>query len=215
MKVKRYNQTLPRRILRASKTVRACSTSAKCFSAHIQTPQYVGVCNLRSEAVRRELLPAVPVDEVWGLGSLGRQTREAWNLNDRGPGLARTGRRKGTNDGDGRPHGVRISTGFSCMPLEVVKPTRKGIAVTRNFGSPVTTWLECAKLWPVTQHAQQRRCAVTRWQPTSYMPTPFNGDPFYSNGASAWTNDTGGWSLSRCTWANGSSATASIMRSAA
>ena len=27
-------------------------------------PQYIGVCDLRSEAVRRELLPTVPVDAV-------------------------------------------------------------------------------------------------------------------------------------------------------
>ncbi len=32
--------------------------------------------------------------------------------------------------------------GISCMPLELVEPTRKGIAVTRSFGNPVTTWLE-------------------------------------------------------------------------
>ena len=31
-------------------------------------PQYVGVCDLRSESMRRELLPTVPVEEVWGIG---------------------------------------------------------------------------------------------------------------------------------------------------
>ena len=31
-------------------------------------PRYVCVCDLRSEAVRRELLPTVPVGEVWGIG---------------------------------------------------------------------------------------------------------------------------------------------------
>jgi DNA polymerase V len=29
-------------------------------------PQYRGVCDLRSASVRAELLPTVPVDEVWG-----------------------------------------------------------------------------------------------------------------------------------------------------
>jgi DNA polymerase V len=28
------------------------------------------------------------------------------------------------------------------MPLELMEPTRKGIAVTRSFGAPVTTWRE-------------------------------------------------------------------------
>ena len=31
-------------------------------------PQYRGVCDLRSSAVRVELLPTVPVEEVWGIG---------------------------------------------------------------------------------------------------------------------------------------------------
>jgi DNA polymerase V len=29
--------------------------------------------------------------------------------------------------------------GISCLPLELMKPTRKGIAVTRSFGAPVTS----------------------------------------------------------------------------
>src|ERR1700712_1699706 len=32
-------------------------------------PQYRGVCDLRSASVRAELLPSVPVDQVWGIGS--------------------------------------------------------------------------------------------------------------------------------------------------
>ena len=32
-------------------------------------PQYRGVCDMRSSQVRAELLPTVPVDEVWGIGS--------------------------------------------------------------------------------------------------------------------------------------------------
>ncbi|MGI4831283.1 MAG: hypothetical protein ACRYFU_24345 [Janthinobacterium lividum] len=37
-------------------------------------PQYVGVCDLRSESVRRELLPTVPVEEVWASGEPRRQS---------------------------------------------------------------------------------------------------------------------------------------------
>ncbi|WP_263382205.1 hypothetical protein [Granulicella arctica] len=32
--------------------------------------------------------------------------------------------------------------GISCLPLELTEPTRKGIAVTRSFGAPVTSWQE-------------------------------------------------------------------------
>ena len=31
-------------------------------------PKYRGVCDLRSDRVRAELLPTVPVEEVWGIG---------------------------------------------------------------------------------------------------------------------------------------------------
>ena len=31
-------------------------------------PHYLGVCDLRLDAVRAELLPTVPVEEVWGIG---------------------------------------------------------------------------------------------------------------------------------------------------
>lgn len=31
-------------------------------------PQYRGVCDLRLDQVRAELLPTVPVEEIWGIG---------------------------------------------------------------------------------------------------------------------------------------------------
>ncbi len=30
--------------------------------------------------------------------------------------------------------------GISCLPLELIEPTRKGIAIIRSFGNPVTSW---------------------------------------------------------------------------
>jgi DNA polymerase V len=105
-------------------------------------PQYRGVCDLRSSRVRAELLSTVPVDEVWGIGSasaaklsrIGVQT--AADLADLRPDNARalltvTGART-----------VYELRGISCMPLELLEPTRKGIAVTRSFGAPVTSWQE-------------------------------------------------------------------------
>jgi DNA polymerase V len=32
--------------------------------------------------------------------------------------------------------------GISCLPLELIELTGKGIAVTRSCGAPVTTWRE-------------------------------------------------------------------------
>ncbi len=162
-------------------------------------PQYVGVCDLRSESVRRELLPTVPVEEVWGIGGasaaklakLGIQT--AADLAALGPDDARA---LMTVTGGRTVYELR---GISCMPLELVEPTRKGIAVTRSFGNPVTTWLEMREALAsyATRAAEKmRRYKVAADNLFVFMHTnTFNNDPFYSNGASArfpaTTNDTG------------------------
>ena len=162
-------------------------------------PQYVGVCDLRSESVRRELLPTVPVEEVWGIGGasaaklakLGVET--AADLAALEPDDARA---LMTVTGGRTVYELR---GISCMPLELVEPTRKGIAVTRSFGNPVTTWLEMREALAsyATRAAEKmRRYKVAADNLFVLMHTnTFNDDPFYSNGASArfpaTTNDTG------------------------
>ncbi|MGI4826616.1 MAG: Y-family DNA polymerase [Janthinobacterium lividum] len=162
-------------------------------------PQYAGVCDLRTEAVRRELLPTVPVEEVWGIGGasaaklakLGIQT--AADLAALEPDDARA---LMTVTGGRTVYELR---GVSCMPLELVEPTRKGIAVTRSFGKPVTSWLEMREALAsyATRAAEKmRRYKVAADNLFVFMHTnTFNNDPFYSNGASArfpaTTNDTG------------------------
>ena len=162
-------------------------------------PQYRGVCDLRSSAVRAELLPTVPVEEVWGIGGasagklakLGIQT--AADLAALEPDDARA---LMTVTGSRTVYELR---GISCMPLELMEPTRKGIAVTRSFGSPVTSWTEMrgALASYATRAAEKmRRYKVAADNLFVFMHTStFNQDPFYSNGASArfaaTTNDTG------------------------
>ena len=152
-------------------------------------PRYVGVCDLRSESVRRELLPTVPVEEVWGIGGasaaklakLGILT--AADLAALEPDDARA---LMTVTGGRTVYELR---GISCMPLELVEPTRKGIAVTRSFGNPVTTWLEMREALAsyATRAAEKmRRYKVAADNLFVFMHTnTFNNDPFYSNGASA------------------------------
>ncbi len=85
------------------------------------------------------------------------------------------------------------------MPLELVEPTRQGIAVTRSFGHPVTTWLEMREALAsyATRAAEKmRRYKVAADNLFVFMHTnTFNNDAFYSIGASArfaaTTNDTG------------------------
>jgi DNA polymerase V len=89
-----------------------------------------------------------------------------------------------------------------------MEPTRKGIAVTRSFGAPVTSWQEMreAMASDATRAAEKmrqyraaekmRQYKVAAENIFVFMHTnTFNNDPFYSNGASArfseTTNDTG------------------------
>ena len=162
-------------------------------------PQYRGVCDLRSSRVRAELLPTVPVEEVWGIGGasaaklakLGILTAAdlaALQLDDARALITVTGGRT-----------VYELRGISCMPLELVEPTRKGIAVTRSFGAPVTSLTamrEALASYATRAAEKMRRYKVAADNLFVFMHTStFNQDPFYSNGASArfaaTTNDTG------------------------
>lgn len=162
-------------------------------------PQYRGVCDLRSSQVRAELLPTVPVDEVWGIGSasatklikIGVQT--AADLAALDPDNARA---LMTVTGGRTVYELR---GISCLPLELMEPTRKGIAVTRSFGAPVTSWQqmrEAIASYATRAAEKMRQYNVAAGNIFVFMHTnTFNKDPFYSNGASArfseTTNDTG------------------------
>ncbi len=172
----------------------ACDFIAK------KRPHYLGVCDLRLDEVRAELLPTVPFKEVWGTGGasaaklarLGIQT--AADLAALEPDDARA---LMTVTGGRTVYELR---GISCMPLELVEPTRKGIAVTRSFGNPVTSWQDmCEAIASYATRAAEkmRRYKVAADNLFVFMHTnTFNQDPFYSNGASARfseaTNDTGG-----------------------
>lgn len=97
-----------------------------------------GVCDLTDDKVRAEWLDRIRVGEVWGVGRASQvklvelgvrtagdlfrlDTRLARNL------LSVVGERT-----------VLELQGISCMPLEDVPAQRKGCAVTRSFGTPVT-----------------------------------------------------------------------------
>ena len=162
-------------------------------------PQFAGVCDLRSAAVRSELLPTVPVEEVWGIGGasaaklakIGIQT--AADLAALEPDDARA---LMTVTGGRTVYELR---GISCLPLELMEPTRKGIAVTRSFGAPVTSWHQMREAiagYATRAAEKMRRYKVAAENIFVFMHTStFNNDPFYSNGASArfseTTNDTG------------------------
>lgn len=107
-------------------------------------PIYRGVCDFRFLEIRAAVLPTIPAEEVWGIGGASAaDPGKAGSEDGGGPGGGGPGRA-------GAGHDARLLTvtggrtvlelrSISCMPLELVEPVRKGIAVTRSFGAPVLT----------------------------------------------------------------------------
>ena len=106
------------------------------------TPELQGLCDLTSPEVRAAYYACLPAADVWGIG-----VRTAEKLTKAGVNTiadfvamdAKMVREMLT------VVGARIQAelrGVSCLPLSLMAPTRKGIAVTRSFGHAVTTWQE-------------------------------------------------------------------------
>jgi DNA polymerase V len=161
-------------------------------------PQFRGVCDLRAEPVRAELLSSVPVEEVWGIGAastaklqkLGVAT--AADLAALEPEQARS---LLTVTGGRVVYELR---GISCLPLDLLEPTRKGIAVTRSFGNPIFTWQsmsEAIASYATRAAEKMRRHKVEAAHLLVFIHTsPFAEGPRYSNSVSGRfmeaTNDT-------------------------
>lgn len=105
-------------------------------------PALGGVCDLRDERERARLYDRLPVAEVWGIGAQTAAKLEALGTDTVARFVAlppRDVRRLLT------VVGARVQMelqGVSCLPLSLAPPARKGIAVTRAFGRPVTRWAE-------------------------------------------------------------------------
>jgi len=112
-------------------------TIAKLANRHAKnTPSLRGVCDLTDPEARRRLYEELPVAEVWGIGpaSAARLARHGVRTVEdflRMPAaLARD---------ELTVTGARIQEelrGTSCLPLSMLAPARKGLAVTRSFGAP-------------------------------------------------------------------------------
>ncbi|KAB2684397.1 Y-family DNA polymerase [Brucella tritici] len=97
-----------------------------------------GVCDLTDDAVRAEWLDRIEVSEVWGVGRASQTKLFELGIKTAGD-LSRLDARQARNllsvVGERTVLELR---GISCMPLEDVPAQRKGCAVTRSFGTPVT-----------------------------------------------------------------------------
>lgn len=129
-------------------------------------PAHRGVCDLRSPLIRAAVLPTIPVEEVWGVGGASVAKLEKIGVKTAAELAAlepETARRLMTVTG-GRT--VMELRGVSCMPLELVEPVRKGIAVTRSFGASVLTWAgmnEAVVSYAARAAEKLRRHKVAAW----------------------------------------------------
>ncbi len=103
-----------------------------------KNPIFAGVCNLMDPAVADYVLARVPVGEIWGVGAATEAKLRAqgirWTsqLRDMPLPLAR---KIGTVVIERLVAELR---GIPCLDFEDVPPQRKGMAVTRSAGTPMT-----------------------------------------------------------------------------
>jgi len=101
-----------------------------------------GVCDLTDPERRATLLATLAIDDVWGIGrALSARlathgVRNAAQLAAMPPKSARQ-----ILSVTGERIALELS-GVHCSALEITPPAKKGIAVTRSFGRPVTTLAE-------------------------------------------------------------------------
>ncbi|WP_179381283.1 Y-family DNA polymerase [Jannaschia marina] len=114
-------------------------TLAKCANEIAKkNPIFAGVLDMMDERLSDWLLPKVPVGDIWGIGSrtdaklakLGIRTAAELRAMP-----ARQARALGTVVLE---RTVLELQGEPCLALEDVEPQRKGMAVTRSAGTPMT-----------------------------------------------------------------------------
>jgi hypothetical protein len=139
-----------------------------------RNPTFGGVCDLTHPAVRGAVLRAFAVEDVWGVGAAtarklaGLGVATAANLRDLDAALAR---RVGTVVLE---RVVRELRGFACLGLEQVPPTRKGLAVTRSFGRPVSDLggvLEAVATYATRAGEKLRAHGLVAGQLTAFLHT--------------------------------------------
>jgi DNA polymerase V len=139
-----------------------------------KNPTFGQVCDLSDPAVRQAVLRAFPVGDVWGIGAAtarklaGVGVTTAAGLRDLEPKRAR---QVGTVVLERIVHELR---GLPCLELELVAPARKGMAVTRSFGRPMTELarvLEAAAMHAARAGEKLRAHGLVAGQLTAFLHT--------------------------------------------
>ena len=148
-------------------------------------PELGGVCDFTDPETRARYIVSTPIEAVWGIGRASAAKLQALGITtvasllDSDPKLIR---RVMTVVGERIVHELR---GTSCLPLEAVASQRKGIAVTRSFGTPITTqskMQEAVASYATRAAEKLRRHCVAAVHGFVFMHSnKFNGDrPIYS-----------------------------------
>jgi DNA polymerase V len=162
------------------------------------TPDSGGVYSLMDDKVRKLVLDHFPIEEIWGIGKASKAklmsmgVQYAGQLRDMS---AKHARQYGTVVAERMIYELR---GISCIPLEEIPPIRKGTAVTRSFGRPVTEFEEIAQA--ISTHAARgaeklRQHGVIAGRLRVFMHTnPYRNTPQFHNvkqcSLSPYTQDT-------------------------
>lgn len=116
-----------------------------------KNPIFSGVCNLMNADVRDFVMRRIPIGEIWGVGAAteaklaAQGIKTAAELRDMPLAL---GRKIGTVVLERLVAELR---GIPCVDFEDVPPQRKGMAVTRSAGTPMTSFDVLAQA--ITAHA--------------------------------------------------------------
>lgn len=110
--------------------------------AKTYSDRYQSVCSLMNVKERNNILDVYPIEDLWGIGNASKE-----KLNN--IGVYSIGELRDLDIKLARKYGTVVAErtvlelrGISCIPLEELPPTRKGTAVTRSFGKPVTSYDE-------------------------------------------------------------------------
>ncbi|MGO4670742.1 Y-family DNA polymerase [Bosea sp. 2RAB26] len=101
------------------------------------TPQLGGVCDLTNDEARRDWLPLMALEDIWGIGRASQTKLGAFGCKTAADVAAldpKLARQTLTVVGERIIQELR---GQPCINLESVAPTRKGCAVTRSFSGRV------------------------------------------------------------------------------
>ena len=103
-----------------------------------KNPDLGGVCDLTNDHDRAAWLDRIEVGEVWGIGAASERKLLSIGVETAGD-LSRLDRRLARQlmGVVGERTAFELQ-GISCLALETIAPQRKGCAVTRSFGQPVT-----------------------------------------------------------------------------